>query len=288
LSASGGLDNFIAATGRPTRQVFDHNGTRFILLDSHTGDMRTSDWDQVPFLRDELGKAARDWSVTSVVVAFHHPLQDPSGSGASQLSDQLQAGLVKRWLADFREASGKPVALFTGHAHTAAVNRADGVLEVNTPAVGKTPYSSPDQGGFFGWMLVSVDPRPARVRAGEPSPQTRDWLQAESRPVIDGIELSAPDRLTVGASAAVSATGVTSGFGLRFPLRFPASVTWSGGPGLVVARSAIDAGVAQLHPSTLAVLDLAAGTLTAVRSGTVTLTVASGGQSASATITLDG
>ena len=98
-----------------------------------------------------------------------------------------------------------------------------------------------DQGGFFGWMHVGVDPRPARIKAGEPSPDTRDWLVAEVRPLIDGIEVSAPDRLAVGASAAVSATGATSEFGLSFPLRYPASVVWSGGPGLVVARSAGEA-----------------------------------------------
>jgi exopolysaccharide biosynthesis protein/predicted phosphodiesterase len=287
LAATGGLDAFLAVTGRPNRQVFDHKGTRFILLDSHTGDMRTSDWDQVPLLQSELAKAATDSSVTGVVVSFHHPLQDPSGAGASQLSDQLEADLFKRWLADFRENSGKPIALFTGHAHTAAVSRADGVLDVTTPAVGKTPYSSPDQGGFFGWMHVGVDPRPARVKAGRPSPETRDWLQAESRPLIDGIELSAPGQVAVGASAAVSATGITSEFGLRFPLRFPASVTWGGGSGLVVAHSASEARAAERNSRTLAVLDPASGTLTAVRSGTVTVTVASGGLTASATVTLD-
>ncbi|GAA4251923.1 phosphodiester glycosidase family protein [Dactylosporangium darangshiense] len=283
LSATGGLDAFRAATGRPNRQVFDHKGTRFILLDSHTGDMRTSDWDQVPLLQAELAKAERDRSVTGVVVSFHHPLHDPSGAGASQLSDQLAAELFHRWLAEFRERAGKPIALFTGHAHTAAVNRADGVLEVTTPAVGKTPYSSPDQGGFFGWMSVGVDPRPARVRAGEPSPETRDWLQAESRPIIDGIELSAPQQLAVGASAPVAATGVTSEFGLRFPLRYPASVTWSGGSGVVVARGPSSA---RRDPRALAVLDLDAGTLTALRSGTVTIAVAAGGLTASASVSL--
>ncbi|MFJ9348295.1 hypothetical protein [Streptomyces sp. NPDC101237] len=45
-------------------------------------------------------------------------------------------------------------------------------VEANTPPVGKTPYSSPGQGGFFGWMRVAVDPRPARVKAGGPSPRT--------------------------------------------------------------------------------------------------------------------
>ena len=203
------------------------------------------------------------------------------------MSDRLAADLFKRWLADFRDSSGKPIALFTGHAHTAAVNRADGVLEVSTPAVGKTPYSSPDQGGFFGWMWVGVDRTPARVQSGDPSPATRDWLQAESRPLIDGIELSAPDRLTVGASTGVSATGVTSEFGLRFPLRYPASVTWSGGSGLVVAKSQFEAKLARLRPGTLAVLDLTNTTLTAVRSGTITVTVASGGQTASATVPIE-
>ncbi|MGI5441100.1 phosphodiester glycosidase family protein [Streptomyces shenzhenensis] len=286
LSATGGLDAFLSATGRPNKQVFDHKGTRFILLDSHTGDMRTSDWEQVPLLKSELAKAAQDRSVTGVVVSFHHPLHDPSGAESSQLSDQLQAGLLKRWLADFRETSGKPIALFTGHAHTASVTRADGVLDVTTPAVGKTPYSSPDQGGFFGWMNVGVDPRPARIRAGRPSPQTRDWLRAESRPLIDTITLSAPGQVEVGSRAAVSATAGTSEFGLTFPLRFPASVTWGGGSGLVVARSASEVRAAGRDPRTRAVLDLTSGTLIAVRPGTVTVTVTSGGLTDSATVDL--
>ncbi|MFF4837483.1 phosphodiester glycosidase family protein [Streptomyces sp. NPDC001315] len=286
LSATGGLDAFVTATGRPNRQVFDHKGTRFILLDSHTGDMRTSDWDQVPLLKSELAKAAKDATVTGVVVSFHHPLHDPSGAGSSQLSDQLAADLIQRWLAGFREISGKPIALFTGHAHTASVTRADGVLEVTTPAVGKTPYSSPDQGGFFGWMNVAVDPRPARIRRGLPSPQTRHWLQAQSRPLIDAIELSAPAQLTTGTSTAVSATGITSEYGLRFPLRYPASVTWTGSPGLVVADSATEARKATRARRTLAVLDLTTHTLTAVRPGTVTLTVTAADQTDSAAVEL--
>ncbi|MGW1008303.1 metallophosphoesterase family protein [Streptomyces sp. NPDC002520] len=288
LSATGGLDAFTAATGRPNKQVFDHKGTRFILLDSHTGDMRTADWDQVPLLESELAKAAHDRGVTGVVVSFHHPLHDPTGAESSQLSDQLAADLFQRWLADFRETSGKPIALFTGHAHTASVSRADGVLKVTTPAVGKTPYSSPDQGGFFGWMNVGVAPRPARIRRGESSPATRDWLLAESRPLIDGIELAAPAQLAAGASQTVAATGVTSEFGLRFLLRFPASVTWAGSGGLVVARSADEAKKAARGQHTRAVLDLSSHTLTAIRTGQVTLTVTAGDQSDSADIELIG
>lgn len=286
LTATGGLDAFIAATGRPTHEVFDHKGTRVIMLDSHTGDIRTSDWDQILQLQSELQKAADDWSVTSVIVSFHHPLVDPTGAAASQLSDQLEATMIKNWLADFRETSGKPIALFTGHAHVAAVSRNDGLLEVTTPAVGKTPYASPDQGGFFGWMLVGVDPYPAKIVAGRPSPQTRDWLQAEVNPVIDKITLTAPTSVAVGKSAAVSATGSTTGFGLTFPLRFPASVVWSGSTGLAVTTSSDQVARLARVPGTLAVLDLEAGQLTAVSTGSVTVAVASGGLSQSATVQL--
>jgi hypothetical protein len=163
------------------------------------------------------------------------------------------------------------------------------VLDVTTPAVGKTPYSSPDQGGFFGWMHVAVDPRPARIRAGRPSPETREWLVAESRPLIDAITLDAPGELALGAVAGLHATGATSEFGLRFPLRFPASVVWSGGPGVAVAASAAQARAARRRSGTLALLDLtapAAPTLTAVRRGEVAVRVAAGGLTAQAHVTL--
>jgi hypothetical protein len=286
LSATGGLDAFVAATGRPTHQIFDHRGTRVIMLDSHTGDIRTSDWNQIIRLRAELDKAAADSTVRSVIVSFHHPLVDPTGAGASQLTDQLEAVMIKNWFADFRERAGKPIALFTGHAHVASVRRDDGLLEVTTPAVGKTPYASPDHGGFFGWMLVGVDPKPGRISAGKPSPQTRDWVQAEVNPVIDQITLTTPSVITVGESAAVSATGSTTGFGLTFPLRFPASVVWSGSEGLVIIDSLADLQQAAGRSGTLAVLDLGPGRLHAVRPGSVQVTVSSGGLTRSATVQL--
>ncbi|GAA3805170.1 phosphodiester glycosidase family protein [Sphaerisporangium flaviroseum] len=284
-TATGTLDGFLA-TGRPAHQVFDHKGTRFILLNTTLGGLRASDWSQVPDLRRELDRAAGDRSVRSVVVAFHHPLHDPSGAAGSQFSDPLEAGLIERWLAAFRESAGKPVALFTGHAHTASVTRADGVLEVTTPSVGKTPYSSPDKGGFFGWMLVGVDPRPGEVEAGLPDPATRDWLTARVNPLFDKLSLSVPGTLAVGQRAEVSATGTTTAFGLTFPLRYPAGVTWSGDRALAVAGSPEEVASASRRRGVVAVLDLTDGTLIGVRPGQATLTVSSGDRSASATVTV--
>lgn len=282
-TATGTLDDFLASGGK-ANQVFDHKGTRFILLNTTLGGLRASDWSQVPRLQEDLAAAAKDTSVKSVAVVFHHPLHDPSGAGASQFSDQLEADLVEKWLAGWRESSGKPVALFTGHAHTAAAGRADGVLEVTTPPVGKTPYSSPDQGGFFGWDLVGVDPRPGEVEAGLPSPRTRDWMVARTNPLIDAISLSAPATLAAGATAEVSATGTTTGSDLALPLKYPASVTWSGDESLAVVESADEVKKASRPHGVVAVLDVSTATLTAVRPGSVTVTVASGGRTASATV----
>jgi hypothetical protein len=212
------------------------------------------------------------------VVVDHHPPSDPSGGDASKLSDPLEAGLLRRWLADFRESSGKQVALYSGHAHTAAVNRTDGVLEVNSPSVGKQPYGAADRGGFFGWQLVGVQRDPERLRPGSPDPESLEWLRAEVRPVIDGIELSAPERLPAGTEAVVAATGITSEYGMRFPLRFPASVTWSGSGGMRIARDARGVGEAARARGTIAVLNLTTMKLDGVRSGRSRLSVASGGQ----------
>ncbi len=152
--------------------------------------------------------------------------------------------------------------------------------------MGKTPYSSPDKGGFFGWMLVGVDPAPGRVEAGVPSPGTRDWLTARVNPLFDKLSLSVPGTLAVGGAEAVSATGTTTAFGLTFPLRYPASVTFRGDRALAVVATAGEAKAASRRHGVVAVLDLAAGTLTGVRPGQATLTVSSGDRSASATVTV--
>ena len=54
----------------------------------------------------------------------------------------------------------------------------------------------------------------------------------------------------------------------------------------MVAGSAAQVEAARRRPDTLAVLDLTVGSLLAVRSGTLTLTVAAGGRTASSPVTL--
>ena len=229
LSATGGLDAFLSVTGRPNRQVIDHKGTRFILLDSHTGDMRTSDWDQVPLLQAELAKAAKDPSVRASWC--------PSTTRCRTRRGPARPSCPTSWRRTCSSAGSR-----TSASSPASRSRCSPATRTPPPSAAPTgcsksprpPWARPRTapptraGSSAGCTSRSTRGRPGS-RAGQPSPQTRDWLQAESRPLIDGIELAAPAQLAVGARATVAATGVTSEFGLRFPLRFPASVTWSGG-----------------------------------------------------------
>ncbi|MEV4758686.1 phosphodiester glycosidase family protein [Micromonospora sp. NPDC049559] len=284
-TATGTLDQFVASTGRPTRQVFDRNGTRFILLNSTLGSLRRSDWSQVPWLREQLDRAATDRSVSSVVVATHHPVLDPTGTGSSQLSDPYEAQLLEQWLAGFRASSGKQVALVTGHAHTAHVRRADGVLEFNAPVVGKVPYGDAGHGGFAAWSLVTLDPDRARVDPDRPDPAGLGWFQADVRPVLTRVELHAPATLTVGGSEPVYADAIDAGQNNRIvPMRYPMSVTWSGDRTLAVVEDDRALAEARRQRRVVAVLDLRTGRLTGIRPGTGTLTVQAGALRATGTV----
>ncbi|MCD0481062.1 phosphodiester glycosidase family protein [Streptacidiphilus sp. ASG 303] len=282
--AGGTLEQFTASTGRPTRQSFDHAGTRFVLLDSTLGSLRLSDWSQLGWLRERLADAASDPAVDSVVVAVHHPVLDPTGTGASQLSDPSEGALLEQWLADFRRRTGKQVALVTGHAHTAHVRRADGLLEFNAPVVGKTPYGDAGHGGFAAWSLVTLDPEAARVTPDRPDPRGAGWFRAEVRPLLDRIGLAVPPQLSPGDSGQVSATAVDDGMGGRtVPLRYPATAAWSGAHLAVVADDRALA-AALRRPGVVAVLDRRTLRLTAVRPGGTDVTVRSGSLTASARV----
>lgn len=287
--ANGTLDQFTASTGRPTRQAFDHDGTRFILLNSTLASLRTSDWSQIPWLRQELDQAATDPGVNSVVVALHHPVLDPTGTGASQLSDPNEGAMLEQWLTGFRQRTGKQVALVTGHAHTAHIRRVDGLLEFNAPVVGKIPYGDAGHGGFSAWSLVTVDPADARVTPDRPDPRGMGWFRADVKLLLDTAGVAAPAAVPVGASAVVTATAVDEGMGGRVvPLRYPATVYWSGGPGVVVVGDEGALRAALRRPGVVAVFDRRDGRLYGVRAGVVDLAVRAGTLAADAVVRVGG
>jgi len=287
----GNLENFEARFGE-TRYTFDRNGTRFILLNSSTGSLRTSDFDQLLDMKRSLDDAARDRSVENVVVVAHHPTRDPLPTQNSQLSDRKEAALVEEWLTEFREESGgKGAQYIASHAQSVNVERVEGVPYMVMPPNGKAPYGPAEAGGLNGWALFGVDPKPAKPgrgpAPGRPGDPGEGWLRAEVRPLLEGAEISAPDSLAAGDTAEVSATGTQPG-GRRIPLRYPATVAWSGSENLFIG-SGREAERAERSRRYDAIFDPETGELRALRGGEeVTLRVESNGVGAEKRVSLAG
>ncbi|MFB9834144.1 phosphodiester glycosidase family protein [Actinoallomurus acaciae] len=260
------LTNFTKEFGRPYR-TFDHKGTRFILLASSLGSLHGTAWDQLPMMQKALADARRDPSVHNVMVFAHHPVDDPSETKSSQLGDRDEVALIEKMLTGFRDSTGKGAAMVGSHAQVANVHRVEGVPYTVLPSSGKDPYGTPDRGGFTGWVDWSVD-------SGKSA--DRQWLEADVRAFAQGITLDAPDSVKTGTTAQISGSivqpeGVSTGTRV-VPLRYPMSVGWGGSSTLAIGsgKAAIDAA---RHQGKVAILDPRTRTLTALRSGSVTVSV---------------
>ncbi len=250
-----GLANFQAAFG-VTHQVVDVHGIRLVLLDSSRGSLRAGGFDQVRLLRSALDSAATERSVRGVVVAMHHPVQDPSPTGNSQLGDRKEAALLTQWLTGFEQRSGKPAAAVASHAGVFSLSRVDGVPYLVNGNSGKAPAAAPGDGGFVGWTLLRVDP------ADRAQP-----VRFETRPNVDSLSLTGPSELAPGARADVRATLRQ---GTRdVPVSYPVSADWQVGRGVV-----------SFDPST--------GVLTAVRPGVARLSVTVNGVTQTLGVTVRG
>ncbi|MEH1054148.1 phosphodiester glycosidase family protein [Micromonospora sp. CPCC 206171] len=276
------IDNFRAVFG-DTQRVFDHEGTRFVTLNSSTGSLRGGGFDQVRMLREALDSAAADPAVGSVVVLHHHPPRDPSPAKASQLGDRKEAALLEQWLADFQHRTGKGALFVGGHVGTFHADRVDGVPYVINGNSGKNPSTPPQLGGFTGWTEFGVDPvTPAEAERARRDPLVEGprWVAAEFHAHTDRLAVSAPAAVPVGTPATVTAT-LTQPGGRAVPVAAPVSADWSASPNVHIG----DAG--GVRPWHVARFDPATGQLTALRAGAqVLLAVTVNGVRAEATVAM--
>lgn len=247
------ITNFQAVFGAVNR-VFDHKGTRFVQLNSADGGLHLS---QLAMLREALDTAG---AVSQVVVMHHHPHRDPTPNKGSQLSDRKEAALLEKWLGDFRASSGKQVLFIGAHVGTFHADRVDGVPYFINGNTAKAPATPPAEGGFTGWTMFG------------------STLQAQTRPHVDALTISAPASVTVGQSAPVTAL-LTQGI-RQVPVALPVSADWSGSPNVHIGPWW------ELQPGHDAWLDVSTGSLRALRPGTITLTVEVNEVTASTTIAL--
>ncbi|PSL07010.1 calcineurin-like phosphoesterase family protein [Haloactinopolyspora alba] len=251
-----------------THRVFDHQGTRFVTMNTALGTWNGSGFDQIAMLRQALDSAAEDPAVNSVVVIQHHPPRDPTPSDNSQLADRHEAALLEQWLAEFQHDTGKGVAFVGGHVGLFHAESVDGVPYVINGNAAKTPSTGAADGGFSGWSMFGVDPVTPPEQdeaAAAPHEGGPDWITAELRPHVDELTVSTPDPLPVGATTTLTAT-VAQG-GRSVPVDYPVSSDWDPAPNVYVGEPA-DAGrrhVAAFDPSTRE--------LTALRPGVATVRV---------------
>ncbi|WP_216216159.1 phosphodiester glycosidase family protein [Amycolatopsis aidingensis] len=259
-----GLREFTAEFGA-THRVVDLEGIRMVLLDTSRGSLRAGGFDQVRMLRSALEQARADDAVRGVLVAMHHPVEDPSPTGNSQLADRKEAGLVTEWLTEFERRSGKPAGVVTAHAGVFDLSRVDGVPYLVNGNAGKAPSAAPGDGGFTGWSMLRVDPR------------ARQQVRIETRAHVDELVLDGPARLSPRESARVTAS-VRQGQ-RSVPVGYPVSADWAGESRTHIAEPAPWGGTTRPAPWDVASFDPATGTLTALRAGTARLRVTVNGQS---------
>lgn len=235
----------------PPHRVLDLAGVRLVLLDSSLGSLRAGGFDQVRMLRQALDDAAVDPGVRGVLVAMHHPVEDPGATDNSELADPHEAEMLVEWLADFRARSGKPAVSVAAHAGLFHVTRIDGVPYLVNGNSGKAPAAAPGDGGFTGWSLLRFG------RDGQ--------VEAELRPHVDDLRLTVPATLAVGERAPVTAVVVQGG--REVPVAYPVSADWDGSPELHVGDPAA------AKPWHVAAFDPRTGQLVGLRPGRAALTV---------------
>ena len=209
--------------------------------------------------------------MTGVVIAMHHPIDDPLPDKASQLTDRIEAEQLEDRLGRFRTSSGKSVAVINGHVGVFHGSSAQGVSMLVNGNAGKSPAGNVADGGFRGWTMVGIDPR-AGVVGLHPEPGSRlRWLRAETRPAVDSVSTGAPERLATGSSVTIEPTFAQGS--ATVPVAWPVTADW-GGDGVVVGERGH--GVVRLDPVTRR--------LTALRPGTARLILVVNGVKTESTV----
>ncbi|MGD7789510.1 phosphodiester glycosidase family protein [Propionibacteriaceae bacterium Y1700] len=259
--AGGSLEAFTKVFGQLPRQV-DHRGTRFLLTDTSATSLRTSDWQQLPWLAQQLDRAASDSTVGQVVLVQGEPLTAGAAAGR-QLVDRKEASTIEGWLTVFEERSGKTAAVLTAEGGSFGAGRFDGVPQLVNGAVAHDLVGDDPVGGFAGWTRIDVG-------AGG------DGMRATFQATVDDLSLAAPAMIKIGDRQRLE--GVLSLDDKQRAVAYPMGAVWSGSEELFVGDAE------QAGPDAVAALDPTTGTLTGLRPGAVEVTLTLNGATATATV----
>ncbi|QRP45654.1 phosphodiester glycosidase family protein [Amycolatopsis sp. FDAARGOS 1241] len=261
--------NFAQVFGN-THYAYQAVDAQVIVTDNSHGSLQSADAFQVPAEPQYpwLVKQLTDTTSPTVLVTTHMPAYDPHPVANSQFSDWWEARMYVRLVQRYQQTHpDKHVVMLYGHARGFADQVIDPLGNPSTPAAGGIPqltiadlgmpaYAPSDEGGIYHFVLLHT---------------ARGDVQFSVEPVLSSIAVTVP-ALRAGASGTASAIGAEVGGdnlpATTMPIADPASHVWSSSDPKV------------------ATVDAKTGRITARRAGPVTISVASGGVTGSAQLTV--
>jgi exopolysaccharide biosynthesis protein len=262
--------NFTQVFG-DTHYAYADGSANVIVTDSAHGGLLASGADQVPAVTSQypwLVQELSDNTSPVVVVATQEPAYDPHAPATSQFSDRWEAQMYLQLVYRYQQTHPKAhVVMLYGQARGFAeqilnpqgqvVGPGQGIPQLTVADLGIPAYAPADQGGFYHFALLHA------TASGD--------LQFTVEPVLTSISIATPAALTAGEKETLTATGTTVGGdnnpAITMPVADPASHAWSSSNARVAS------------------VDTDSGVVTARRPGTATISVTSGGVTASVTVT---
>lgn len=271
----GDIQNFIDAFGA-TNGYLDVDGTRLIYLNSAPGSL-SHDFAQLTMAKNALDDAAVNDDITGVLVFQHHPVDDPLPTKASQLSNRLDAEMLRDWLEEFRAESGKQVSNIAAGVGIFHAMTLDGIPYFINGNAGKSPTGG-SSGSFTGWTMVGIDP------AGATSNNPRDWISFEVNTRVDEDGLSLGEVSSsfeeYGEAVTLNPTMVQDDGVRSMPVAWPMSYAWSG-------ENVHVGSVDDVPEGTVAAFNAETNTLTPLAPGDASLTLAVNNKTVTAEFTVE-
>lgn len=227
---------------------FTRGNSEFIVLNSARPGLRVSEEEQWPWLQERLEETTAE----NLFILTHIPVIDPMPGGKTGWEDAGEIAIFQQLLTEEAEKD-RNVYVFHGHVHGFDRRPHDGVQYLTSAGAGSSLYLPPDRGGFFHYVVVTV-------KGGEVTYQVI--------PLLEKIALPEKVEAAVGETVTLAATGIAPDGLVRFPLTYPAAVTW------------------KVADPQIALVDSTTGAVQTLAPGETRLTVSSGGVTASTLLTV--
>lgn len=206
IAGTDSFDNYRKFFG-DTYYNFHHGNSEFLVINaSRSGGLRDSEPEQWPWILERLENS----EAKNLFITVHIPAVDPMPGGQTGWLDKGEAAIFQDLLTQHLRKF-ENIYVFNGHVHGFDRRPFDGVEYITTAGGGSPLYMQPDRGGFFHYMIVTVD---------------RSEISYQVIPLLERIELPSEIKATAGQEIRIDAIGVAPKEIVKFPLEYPAATEW--------------------------------------------------------------